>query len=48
MDDNQTRYRKRRRHRRLTGEDIDMLNENSYERKNRNKTTICDTHIDGA
>ena len=40
--------RRRRRHRRYTGEDIDMFREREQERRNDRKDNICDTHIDGA
>ncbi len=39
---------RKRRHRRLTGEDIDMFNERRQEQKSDNELSICDTHIDGA
>ena len=40
--------RRKRRHRRLTGEDIDMFHEREQERRNRREEPICDRHIDGA
>lgn len=40
--------RRKRRHRRLTGEDIDMFREREQERKHRRDESICDVHIDGA
>ena len=39
---------RRRKHRRLTGEDIDMFREREYERGSKKREPICDTHIDGA
>ena len=40
--------RKKRRHRRLTGEDIDMFREREHETRDKKRESICDTHIDGA
>lgn len=40
--------RRKRRHRRLTGEDIDMFREREQERRHRREEPICDCHIDGA
>ena len=40
--------RRKRRHRRLTGEDIDMFHEREQERRSRREEPICDRHIDGA
>lgn len=40
--------RKKRKHRRLTGEDIDMFYEREHESNKRKERNICDTHIDGA
>ena len=40
--------KKKRRHRRLTGEDIDMFRERESERRNKREVPICDRHIDGA
>ena len=40
--------RRKRRHRRLTGEDIDMFREREQERRSRRDEPICDRHIDGA
>ena len=40
--------RRKRRHRRLTGEDIDMFREREQERCHRREEPICDRHIDGA
>lgn len=40
--------RRKRRHRRLTGEDIDMFHEREQENRNRREEPICDRHIDGA
>ena len=40
--------RRKRRHRRLTGEDIDMFNEREHDNRYKRKEPICDTHIDGA
>ena len=40
--------KRKRRHRRLTGEDIDMFREREQENRNKKRDNICDTHIDGA
>ena len=40
--------KRRRKHRRLTGEDIDMFNERTYEKRREKDVPICDRHIDGA
>ena len=40
--------RRKRRHRRLTGEDIDMFREREQENRQKKDRNICDTHIDGA
>ena len=40
--------RRKRRHRRLTGEDIDMFREREQDRRNKREEPICDRHIDGA
>ncbi len=40
--------RRKRRHRRLTGEDIDMFHEREQERRYKREEPICDRHIDGA
>ena len=40
--------RRHRRHRRLTGEDIDMFREREQENRQKKSHNICDTHIDGA
>ena len=40
--------RRKRRHRRLTGEDIDMFREREQERRHKREEPICDRHIDGA
>jgi len=40
--------KRKRRHRRLTGEDIDMFRERESERRNKREVPICDRHIDGA
>lgn len=45
LSDNRPR---RRRNRYRTGEDIDMLREREQDSRKRNKTPICDSHIDGA
>ena len=42
------RKRRKRRHRRLTGEDIDMFREREHEDRKKNCVPICDRHIDGA
>ena len=42
------RKSRRRRHRRLTGEDIDMFNEREHDRRSKREEPICDRHIDGA
>ena len=42
------RKRRKRRHRRLTGEDIDMFREREHEDRKKNYVPICDRHIDGA
>ena len=39
---------RKRRHRRLTGEDIDMFRERERDNKTRRDIPICDRHIDGA
>lgn len=44
----ETPKRRHRRHRRLTGEDIDMFRERESERREKRETPICDRHIDGA
>ena len=44
----ETNKRRKRHHRRLTGEDIDMFREREHETRNRKNEPICDTHIDGA
>ena len=46
MEDN-NRPRKRR-HRRLTGEDIDMFRERENDNRRKREVPICDRHIDGA
>ena len=40
--------KRKRRHRRMTGEDIDMFREREQERWHRREEPICDRHIDGA
>ncbi len=40
--------KRKRRHRRMTGEDIDMFREREQERRHRREEPICDRHIDGA
>lgn len=40
--------KRRRRHRRYTGEDIDMFREREYEQRKKREEPICDRHIDGA
>ena len=40
--------RKKRRHRRLTGEDIDMFHEREHDSRRKREEPICDRHIDGA
>jgi hypothetical protein len=40
--------KRKRRHRRLTGEDIDMFRERESERRKKMEVPICDRHIDGA
>ncbi|MBR0439948.1 MAG: hypothetical protein IJK27_04280 [Bacilli bacterium] len=40
--------RRKRKYRRLTGEDIDMFREREQERRQRRDEPICDRHIDGA
>ncbi len=44
----EVKYRRKRRKRYFTGEDIDMFREREQERRKRNEDNICDTHIDGA
>ena len=39
---------RRRRHRRLTGEDIDMFRERERDNRHKREEPICDRHIDGA
>jgi len=46
MVDLDVRRKRRRKHNYKTGEDIDMLREKN-EKKDR-RSSICDTHIDGA
>lgn len=41
-------YKRRRRKRYFTGEDIDMLHEREQERKSERSRNVCDTNIDGA
>ena len=40
--------RRKRRHRRYTGEDISMFQEKEQESRRKNEIPICDRHIDGA
>ena len=40
--------RRRRRHRRMTGEDIDMFREREQDRRKKREEPICDRQIDGA
>ena len=40
--------RRKRRHRRMTGEDIDMFHEREHENRKKREEPICDRHIDGA
>lgn len=40
--------KRKRRHRRLTGEDIDLFRERESERRKKREVPICDRHIDGA
>lgn len=47
MSEEQPKRRKRR-HRRLTGEDIDMFRERESDNRRKREVTICDRHIDGA
>ena len=42
------RRRPKRRHRRLTGEDIDMFREREHDSSRKREEPICDRHIDGA
>ncbi len=42
------RKRRKRRHRRLTGEDIDMFRERESDSRKKREVPICDRHIDGA
>ena len=44
----ETVRKKKRKNRYMTGEDIDMFREREYEHRNKRKSPICDTHIDGA
>lgn len=46
--ENEAPKRRKRRHRRLTGEDIDMFNEREHDNRNKREVPICDRHIDGA
>ena len=46
--DNKTNKNKRRKHRYLTGEDIDMFHERENQYRDDKKPPICDTDIDGA
>lgn len=39
---------RRRRYRRLTGEDIDMFRERENDNRRKKEEPICDRHIDGA
>ncbi len=43
-----TKKNKRRRHRFMSGEDIDMFREKESERKSKHQDSICDENIDGA
>lgn len=47
-DMEEVKYRKKRRSRYFTGEDIDMFREREQERRQKRERNICDTHIDGA
>ena len=47
MEENNVKRRKHR-HRRMTGEDIDMFHEREHENRNKREIPICDRHIDGA
>lgn len=44
----EVKYRRKRRKRYFTGEDIDMFREREQERRTDKEKNICDTHIDGA
>ena len=44
----ENKYKRKRRSRYLTGEDIDMFREREQERRQKRQQNICDTHIDGA
>ena len=44
----EVKKRRKRRHRRMTGEDIDMFREREQERRKKDYVPICDRHIDGA
>ena len=44
----EVKYRRKRRKRYLTGEDIDMFREREQENRRKRDDNICDTHIDGA
>lgn len=41
-------YKRKRRSRYFTGEDIDMLREREQDRKREKRRNVCDTNIDGA
>ena len=42
----ENKYKRKRRSRYLTGEDIDMFREREQERRQKRQQNICDTHID--
>ena len=44
----EVKYRRKRRKRYFTGEDIDMFREREQENRQKRDSNICDTHIDGA
>ncbi len=44
----EVKYRRKRRKRYFTGEDIDMFREREQESRKKREDNICDTHIDGA
>ena len=44
----EVKKRRKRRHRRLTGEDIDMFHEREHENRKKEYVPSSDRHIDGA
>ena len=44
----EVKKRRKRRHRRMTGEDIHMFREREHDNRKKDYVPICDRHIDGA